>query len=76
MLGKDPMTPDVHDAVSKRAFDGRIRVWRRQLHQYSPAGADGEGGDPTDAMDDVDPGSMGPLVVDDPELAALLRDDV
>ena len=75
MLGKDPMTPDVHDAVSKRAFDGRIRVWRRQLHLYSPAGADGEG-DGNGAVDDVDPGSLGPLVVDDPELAALLRDDV
>lgn len=30
----DPMTPDINQAVSKKCFDGQIRVWRRVLHKY------------------------------------------
>jgi hypothetical protein len=27
-----PTTPDIHEKISKRNFDGRIKAWRRQLH--------------------------------------------
>lgn len=27
-------TPDIHAAVSKRCFDGKIKAWRRALHKY------------------------------------------
>ena len=29
-----PMTPDTGRKVSKRAFDGYVRAWRRALHQW------------------------------------------
>ncbi|CEG01108.1 Histone RNA stem-loop-binding protein SLBP1/SLBP2 [Ostreococcus tauri] len=29
-------TPDIHAALSKRAFDGVVRKWRRLLHEYDP----------------------------------------
>ncbi|CAM9480968.1 unnamed protein product, partial [Ectocarpus fasciculatus] len=32
--GEHPRTPDPYEKQSKRAFDGRIRAWRRQLHQW------------------------------------------
>ena len=36
----DPQTPDVHSGVSKRAFDGLLREWRRGLHKWDePADA-------------------------------------
>jgi len=31
---KHPKTPDVHDRISKRRFDGKIRAWRRSLHDF------------------------------------------
>eukprot|EP00049_Salpingoeca_infusionum_P004961 m.86386 g.86386 ORF g.86386 m.86386 type:complete len:226 (-) comp12804_c0_seq2:2242-2919(-) len=31
---EDPQTPDPYRDCSKRAFDGLIRKWRQQLHQY------------------------------------------
>ena len=34
----DPMTPDVRQACSKRAFDGQVRKWRRMLHEWDPEG--------------------------------------
>ena len=39
----DPMTPDVRQACSKRAFDGQVRKWRRMLHEWDPEGEGGEG---------------------------------
>ncbi|PNH09013.1 Octanoyltransferase [Tetrabaena socialis] len=30
----DPGTPDIGQNISKRAFDGQIKVWRRALHKY------------------------------------------
>lgn len=30
----DPTTPDVHQACSKRAFDGQVKKWRRELHAW------------------------------------------
>lgn len=36
-----PRTPDKSRKCSKRAWDGLIRVWRRQLHKYDQVG-DGE----------------------------------
>ena len=38
----DPMTPDVRQACSKRAFDGQVRKWRRMLHEWDPEGEGGE----------------------------------
>jgi hypothetical protein len=39
-LSSHPVTPDAHDRqLSKRAWDGVIRVWRRLLHAYDPVGA-------------------------------------
>jgi len=49
------MTPDIHAPCSKRAFDGRVRAWRRALHQWDPVKADGE----VDIFDDV--GAVGDL---------------
>ena len=34
--GSDIWTPDIHAAMSKRAFDGCVRKWRRLLHAYDP----------------------------------------
>jgi len=31
---RHPRTPDVHDSISKRRFDGKVRSWRRQLHEF------------------------------------------
>jgi len=31
---KHPRTPDPYEAQSKRAFDGRIKKWRRDLHSF------------------------------------------
>ncbi|KXZ46369.1 hypothetical protein GPECTOR_44g46 [Gonium pectorale] len=30
----DPVTPDIHQEISKRCFDGQVKVWRRALHKY------------------------------------------
>ena len=40
----DPVTPDIHQACSKRAFDGQVRKWRRMLHAWDPVE---EGDDPS-----------------------------
>lgn len=29
-----PRTPNVHEDISKRAFDGKIKAWRRALHLW------------------------------------------
>lgn len=31
-----PQTPDKYQSCSKRSWDGQVRAWRRQLHQYDP----------------------------------------
>ncbi|KAL4855654.1 IMPACT family member in pol 5'region [Chlorella vulgaris] len=33
---QDPMTPDVYQMCSKRAFEGQVKKWRRQLHTWDP----------------------------------------
>eukprot|EP00123_Amoebidium_parasiticum_P006133 comp17173_c0_seq1/m.16035 comp17173_c0_seq1/g.16035 ORF comp17173_c0_seq1/g.16035 comp17173_c0_seq1/m.16035 type:complete len:335 (-) comp17173_c0_seq1:236-1240(-) len=35
---EQPHTPDKHRFMSKRAWDGLIKVWRRILHKYDPTG--------------------------------------
>jgi len=30
----DPRTPDATERISKRRFDGKVRVWRRRLHDW------------------------------------------
>jgi len=32
----DPRTPDKHQKYSKRAWDGLVRKWRRDLHRWDP----------------------------------------
>jgi len=33
---KDPVTPRKNQKCSKRSWDGQIRKWRRELHQWDP----------------------------------------
>jgi histone RNA hairpin-binding protein len=40
--GRDPVTPDAHSAMPKRAFDAARKAWRRQLHTYDPPEEDEE----------------------------------
>eukprot|EP00873_Tetraselmis_striata_P033200 jgi/Tetstr1/453464/TSEL_040445.t1 len=35
-LPLDPVTPDIHQLCSKRAFEGLVKKWRRMLHEYDP----------------------------------------
>jgi len=37
-LKEHPRTPDKYQICSKRAWDGQVRKWRRQLHAYDPEG--------------------------------------
>lgn len=32
-----PRTPDPHEDISKRAFDGKVKMWRRSLHKWDDA---------------------------------------
>ena len=38
----DAWTPDIRAGMSKRAFDGVVRKWRRRLHAYDPPVEDDE----------------------------------
>jgi len=39
-----PRIPDIHQVCSKRSWDGQVRKWRRQLHDYDlPEAAGGDG---------------------------------
>uniref|UniRef100_A0A061S7U9 Histone gene transcript 5 hairpin-binding protein n=1 Tax=Tetraselmis sp. GSL018 TaxID=582737 RepID=A0A061S7U9_9CHLO len=38
----DPITPDITQVCSKRAFDGQVKVWRRMLHEYDPPAEEDE----------------------------------
>eukprot|EP00118_Oscarella_pearsei_P026119 m.309427 g.309427 ORF g.309427 m.309427 type:complete len:280 (+) comp46459_c0_seq1:128-967(+) len=33
---EDPVTPEKSSGCSKRAFDGRLKIWRRKLHAWDP----------------------------------------
>eukprot|EP00742_Colponemidia_sp_Colp-10_P002115 GILJ01002259.1.p1 GENE.GILJ01002259.1~~GILJ01002259.1.p1 ORF type:complete len:406 (-),score=37.07 GILJ01002259.1:446-1663(-) len=35
--GKHPVTPDIRQSCSKRAWEGQVRKWRRLLHAYYDA---------------------------------------
>ena len=48
---EQPRTPDVHRKCSKRAWDGLMKIWRRELHKYDPASAAGEASEEV-ALDD------------------------
>jgi hypothetical protein len=37
-LDENPRTPDPYEIQSKRAFEGRIKVWRRGLHTWDTKG--------------------------------------
>ncbi|KAJ1631919.1 histone RNA hairpin-binding protein RNA-binding domain-containing protein [Pavlovales sp. CCMP2436] len=41
---EQPRTPDRHKVMSKRAWEGLIRKWRRQLHDWDPLELQGERG--------------------------------
>lgn len=36
--GEHPVTPDKYEVTSKRAFDGRVKAWRRLLHRWDDVG--------------------------------------
>ncbi|KAG2500747.1 hypothetical protein HYH03_001511 [Edaphochlamys debaryana] len=38
----DAVTPDINQNISKRCFDGQVRVWRRFLHKYDTELEEGE----------------------------------
>ena len=31
-----PKTPDMNKKYSRRAFDGLIKIWRKELHKFDP----------------------------------------
>lgn len=33
----DPWTPDISESISKRHFDGKVKAWRRALHEWENA---------------------------------------
>lgn len=33
-----PKIPDIYQVCSKRSWDGQVRKWRRQLHEFDPEG--------------------------------------
>lgn len=35
-----PQTPNKHLKYSRRAFDGLIKIWRKELHKFDTAGAE------------------------------------
>ena len=37
-IDEHPRTPDPYEIQSKRAFEGRIKVWRRALHSWDTKG--------------------------------------
>ena len=37
-INEHPRTPDPYEIQSKRAFDGKIKVWRRGLHKWDSRG--------------------------------------
>jgi hypothetical protein len=55
-----PRTPDAYERQSKRAFDGKIRVWRRLLHKW----------DNIDELGDINPSINGDKL---PEIACNLQ---
>ena len=38
----DPTTPDKYSMCSSRAWQGQIRIWRRQLHKYDPPASEAQ----------------------------------
>ncbi|CEM01795.1 unnamed protein product [Vitrella brassicaformis CCMP3155] len=44
-----PVTPSIHEEASKRGFDGRIRAWRRLLHQWDDDAKPFPSGSPKDS---------------------------
>lgn len=43
---EDPVTPDKSKGCSKRAFDGMIKKWRRELHRWDPSEGEGDAARP------------------------------
>uniref|UniRef100_A0A1A9WTR1 Histone RNA hairpin-binding protein RNA-binding domain-containing protein n=1 Tax=Glossina brevipalpis TaxID=37001 RepID=A0A1A9WTR1_9MUSC len=46
-----PVTPDKYEKYSRRAFDGLIKIWRKQLHFYDPPTAQRTNEDSTSDSD-------------------------
>lgn len=50
----DPKTPDPHLRFSKRRWDGLVRKWRRQLHEYDPPNEENNNKDDDDEMPKIE----------------------
>ncbi|KAF4730765.1 hypothetical protein FOZ62_021674 [Perkinsus olseni] len=47
----DPITPDPNERVSKRAFDGELKQWRKKLHSVEiPRQREDETGDKSEDL--------------------------
>jgi len=55
-----PKIPDINQVCSKRSWDGQVRKWRRQLHDYDPPLAAGQ-----KRLDDDDVGECDDDAADD-----------
>jgi hypothetical protein len=65
-----PRTPDAYEAQSKRAFDGKVKAWRRGIHRWD---TDADTGADADAEVDVEGAhanpAASPMKVVDPAVA-------
>jgi len=58
--GQHPFTPDINRKMSKRAFSGLVKAWRRQLHNWDSASDKADKVTPSD----VEEGKAAPVKKD------------
>lgn len=64
----DPVTPDVYQVCSKRAFEGQVKKWRRMLHTWDPPEQEGGKLALLPVAADLGPAAnLGPPAVDQPD---------